>query len=165
MEIQKDKIRLNWKKDFFGNTTKIYHKNAEIGKLINDSWSDSAVAEFNDKKYRFKKKDIFSNTTLISDTYENKIVGKIIFDSWNTKANIQIIDNKYVWKSENFWKSKWNLSDENGIIIDFESKSSSGIINSTVQNNLLIITGLYITNYYLMILFFTIIILIPILMR
>ncbi len=165
MEIEKDKLRLKWKKDFFGNTTKVYDKNSEIGKLINDSWSDSAVAEFNDEKYRFQKKDIFSNTTLISDTNKNKIIGKIIYDSWKTKANIQINDNKYVWKSESFWKSKWNLSDENGIIIDFESKSSNGIINSTVQNNLLIFTGLYITNYYLMIFFFFLIILIPILMR
>jgi len=165
MKIERDKIKLNWKKDFFGNTTKIYHKNCEVGKLINDSWSDSAVVEFNDKKYRFKKRNLFNNTTLIFDSNENKIIGKIIYDSWKTKANIQINNNKYVWKSESFWKSKWNLSDKNGIIIDFESKFSSGIINTTSQNNLLIFTGLYITNYYLMILFFIIIILIPILMR
>ena len=157
----------NWKRKFFDKTARVFNDKLEIGKMINESFSDSATVKIENDKFRFYKPDRFSRTTLIKNSLNKEIIGKIRYDLWKTKAYIKLNNNEYSLKNDSFWRGKWSLSDKGKKLIEFESKSSNGTIRASIDNDLLIFAGLYITNNYQRgyFLLFFVIILIPIIMR
>ncbi len=46
------------------------------------------------------------------------------------------------------WNSKWSIKDSEGTLINYAGSSTSGKIDSNVDDDLLILTGLSVTNYY-----------------
>jgi hypothetical protein len=65
-----------------------------------------------------------------------------------TKAEISI-NNKIVnWKYDNAWNTQWSLSDDKGIIMTFKGSATKGEIDSEDTDGLLVLTGLFVTNYY-----------------
>lgn len=67
---------------------------------------------------------------------------------WMTKATISIFDKTFIWKYENIWNTKWSVIDSEGISINYSGDSTSGKIESTLEDDLLLLTGLFVTNYY-----------------
>jgi len=46
------------------------------------------------------------------------------------------------------WQTKWSVFDDNHLCIEFAGKFSKGTIEFEEDNDLLVLTGLFVTNYY-----------------
>ncbi len=151
------KTTLNWEKGIFNSTYKIYSEENLVGNLKGKTWKQSADGELNGGKYSFKTKGFFKQETQIFDTDKNTVIGKITYNSWMTKAKIKYSDKVINWKYTNAWNTKWSLFDSEGVQIKYHGSSSKGKIEFEEQDDLLVLTGLYITNYYWQITIFAII--------
>ena len=65
-----------------------------------------------------------------------------------TKASISLIDKSINWKYDNVWNTKWSLYDNDGIEIKYAGTSTSGQIESNTDDAVLLLSGLFVTNYY-----------------
>lgn len=140
--------KLSWKKNFFSNSYSIYSNGQQIGVLKDKTFSQTANGQLYDKEYTFKTKGFFKQQTEIIDSSVNKVVGKIQYNSWMTKATISV-DNKTInWKYDNLWNTKWSICNSEGINIQYAGSSTSGQIDSNIDDALLLLSGLFVTNYY-----------------
>jgi hypothetical protein len=142
------KTTLTWKKGFLKKTYEIYSNNSLIGKLVENTWSSSAEGEINNKKYQFKTQGFFKQKTQIIDTESNSIIGTIVYNSFMTKATIEYLGQIAYWRYNNIWNTKFSITDNVGNQISFHGSSSNGRLEFDQPNDLLVLTGLYVTNYY-----------------
>ncbi len=140
--------KLSWKKGVFSNLYKIYSNGEQIGNLRDKSFSQSGIGVLDNKEYLFQTKGFFKQKTQIIDTADNKIVGEINYNKWMTKATITIDDKTINWKYVNLWATKWIIFNSEGINIKYSGSSSGGQIDSNVDDSLLLLSGLFVTNYY-----------------
>jgi hypothetical protein len=115
--------------------------------LKDKAWKQSADGEINGKKYVFKTKGFFKQKTQIIDPENNSIIANITYNSWMTKAKIEFSDSVVQWKYDNAWNTKWSLFNEEKILVKYHGSSTKGKIESDKADDLLVLTGLFITNY------------------
>ena len=149
---------LNWEKGILVSRYKIYSEGNFVGSLKENSWSNSAEGELNGKKYSFKTKGILKQETQIIDS-DNNIIGEITYNTWMTKAQIKIQNKAINWKYDNLWSSKWSLSSSEGIEINYSGSSTKGEIESNTGDELILLSGLFVTNYYWQLTFIVIVVL------
>jgi hypothetical protein len=143
------KTKLAWKKGLFKTAYEIYSKERKVGYLKDRSWSQSSNGELNGEYYSFKTSGFINQKTQIFYSESDTPIAKISYNSWMTKARIEYSGTVYYWSLDNFWSTKWSLRTPEGPIIGYNGSLSNGIIESDIQNNFLILTGLFIKNYYL----------------
>lgn len=102
----------------------------------------------NKKEYLFQTNEFFNQKTQIIDTADNKKVGEINYNNWMTKATITIKDKTINWKYDNLWYTKWSIVNSEGINIKYAGSSTTGQIHSNTDDSLLLLSGLFVTNYY-----------------
>ena len=139
---------LTWKKGFFSNLYSIYQNGELIGKLKDETFSQNANGALQGKEYRFKSKGFLKQHTEIIDSNEEKVIGEINYNNWMTKATITINSKVISWKYNNIWNTKWSLFETEGINIKYSGSSTKGQIDSNVDDSLLILSGLFVKNYY-----------------
>ena len=139
---------LRWEKAIFSSTYRIYSNNQLIGKLKDRTFSQSADGELNGKEYIFRTKGLFKQHTEILDKAESKVIGEITYNTWMTKASLSFYDKKANWKYDNPWTTKWSIFDSEGIEIIYSGRSGKGQIESNSDDPLLLLSGLFVTNYY-----------------
>ncbi len=138
----------SWKKGFLSCICNIYSSGKEIGTLKDKAFSQTSEGEIMGDRYSFKTTGIFNQKTAIIDIQNNKIIGNITYNSWMTKATINLFDKIATFKYDNVWNTKWSVIDDQGNRINYAGYSTSGKIESSFKNDLLLLTGLFITNYY-----------------
>jgi len=140
--------KLRWTKNIFTNIYSIYSNGQQIGKLEDKTFSQSANGNLNGKEYTFKTKGLLKQHTEIIDCSENKVVGEITYNIWMTKATISV-DNKTInWKYDNLWNTRWSIFNSEWIEIKYAGSLTSGQIDSNIDDALLLLCGLFVTNYY-----------------
>jgi hypothetical protein len=139
---------IHWKKKFFSTCTNIYSGERIIGKLSENSWKQTADGECYNKRYRFKTSGIFKQKTTVYELNGNREIGKITYNSMMSKAEIHYPDQIYHWKYDNLWQTRWSLTDDSGNKMEFHGRTHTGFIRLENEDALLILTGLFITNYY-----------------
>jgi len=142
------KTTLIWKKGFLKKVYEIYSNNSPIGKLVENTWSSSAEGEINNKKYQFKTQGFFKQETQIIDAESNSVIGTIVYNTFMTRATIKYLGQIAYWKYNNIWSTKFSITDNVGNQISFHGSSSNGKLEFDQPNDLLVLTGLYVTNYY-----------------
>jgi hypothetical protein len=142
------KTILTWKKGIFSDTYNIYKDGLPIGNIKNNWFSQSAYGELNGMKYTFKTKGLLKQQTQISEDQTNCIIGEITYNNWMTKAKISIRDKEADWKYGNIWNTKWSIFNPEGIQINYSGCSTNGKIESNTEDDLLLLSGLFVTNYY-----------------
>jgi hypothetical protein len=140
--------KLDWKKGIFKETFEIYSNGVLVGILKENIWKQIAYGELNGKKVIFKTRGFFKQETQIIDTNTNNSVGKITYNSWMTKATIEYTNRVANWKYDNAWNTKWSISNSEGVQIRYQGSSSKGTIEHQTQDDELILSGLFVTNYY-----------------
>lgn len=140
--------KLRWEKGLFSKTYKIYANNQLVGNLVDKTFSQSASGELDGGRYTFRTKGVFKQHTEILDNKENKVIGQIIYNSWMTKATLSVLGKTISWKYDNVWNTKWNIFDKDGISIKYTGSTISGKIDSNTDDALLLLCGLFVTNYY-----------------
>lgn len=140
--------KLRWRRGFFPNFYKIYSRGHLIGELKDKTFSQTSIGELSGKKYIFKTKGIFKQHTVILDHTEKKMIGEITFNNLMTKAKISVNGKKVNWKYDNLLNTKWSVYNSKGIQIKYTGSSTAGIIDSNVHDELFLLCGLFVTNYY-----------------
>lgn len=139
---------LHWKKGIWSNRYEIFDSKKLIGKLKEGTWTQNAEGWINGKKYCFKTTGFFTQTTQITDNESNAIIGKISYNSWKTRADIEINNAVLHWKYDNIWNTKWSLYTSENTLVNFQGSYTKGSIEFDEADYLLVLTGLFITNYY-----------------
>jgi len=142
------KTRLEWRKSFLSSKYSIYTEGRQIGTLRENTFAQTANGDLNGKQYTFRTKGFINQKTDIIDDRSGKAIGGIEYNSWMTKATFTIGDKTAFWKYNNMWNTKWSIYDSDGIEINYSGSSTGGHIESTTNDELLLLTGLFITNYY-----------------
>jgi len=142
------KTNLSWKKDWFSNVYNIYNQDVLVGTFKDKSFSYTATGELNGKGYIFKTKGFLNQRTEIIDSSDNKPIGEITYNSWMNKATITVNNKTVYWKYDNIWNTQWSLLNSEGIQIKYTSSTTNGQIVSNVSDPILILCGLFVTNYY-----------------
>ena len=147
--VDKDQpIRLNWKKGLFLNKYNIFNHDKLLGSLIDHSYNLSGLGELGNKKYSFKTNGIFNQTTQIIDSTTNENIGSIKYNLWMNKAELTINHEILYWKYDDWLNTKWSIYNSEGVQIRYSGSPTGGKIVSTVNDDILILTGLFVTNYY-----------------
>ena len=140
--------KLNCKSGLFRNTCKIYSKDLQMGQLKENTWSGTAEGELNGKKFIFKTQGFSRQKTLIINPLNNDIIGEISYHAWMTKATIRIGDKVFNWKYDNWLNTKWSIYSPEEILIQYSGSFLKGEISNGMNEELLILTGLFVINYY-----------------
>ena len=142
------KTNLSWKRGTFSTTYKIYSDEQAIGELQNFTFKQISHGSIHQKKYSFKTKGLFKQETQILDGESERPIGNITYGSMMTKATIQLSGRTINWKYDNGWQTRWSLFDDQGIHMKFVGRSTKGTIECEELDDLLVLTGLFVTNYY-----------------
>jgi len=140
--------KYHWKKGIFSDTYRVYSHNQQTGELRNRTFSQSADGEINGKRYTFRTKGFFKQHTEIIDHSDHSVVGEITYNSWMTKAFVILNGRKYTWKYQNIWNTRWSIFGNGNVDITYKGTSTGGQIEAATDDDLLLLTGLYVTNYY-----------------
>lgn len=139
---------ITWKKGFFSNTFQLFENGISIGSLSFAVWTNKAIGVLNDKEFEFKTKGFFKPETTIIDIKTGTIIGNINYNTWKTKAAITLADGKVCdWRYANLWHTKWVLN-QNLYCINYRSSSIKGEIITHLPDEVLILSGLFISNYF-----------------
>jgi len=139
--------KLSWKKGILSNKCNIYSGNTIIGKLKENVFSQQLNCDINGKNYIFRKKGIFSNETQIIDEATEVQIGIMEKNIWNSKVLIKLGDKLFNWKYNNTWQTKWSVSNSDGEKINYNGIENKGDIESQIENDLLLLSGLSVANF------------------
>lgn len=139
---------LKWEKGLLDNEYKLYSDGKQLGSLINNLLSKTDTGIINNREVLFRKENILKNQFQIIDSTEDKVIGEIIYNEWMNKATITIEDKTVKWKSNNLSSTQWRLFNEDGFEIKYSGSFTGGQINSSTDDLLLILCGLYLTHYF-----------------
>jgi len=142
------KAAYQWRKSFISSTYRIYSEGRQIGFLKEQIFAQTANGELNGKKYTFRTKGFLNQKTDIIDDRSGDTIGGIKYNAWMTKATLLFGERKILWKYNNIWNTKWSLYDSENNKIDYTGSTTGGHIESTIEDDLLLLTGLFVTNYY-----------------
>jgi len=138
-----------WKKGLFSNTYFIYSKDKQIG-FIKRSYFLKTTAEIRGNLYSFKHVDFFNRQYDIYDESQKRIIGKIKYNKWFNKARVSSDRNTVYWKYDNICRNKWKIHDARGLKIKYKSSFYKGKITSNTDDNLSLLSGLYLgRNYFI----------------
>jgi len=136
-----------WKTKIFSRKFDIFQYEKYVGELKKKSMSRKTTGEMNGREFIFETKGFFKHETRIINKADNSFAGTIGFSSWKSKAVITYMNKEYKWQFDNFFRTRWNLSDENGFLIKYQSHYFNGTIDSYTNDEALILTGFFIRNY------------------
>jgi len=156
---------LTWRKGLFDSNYQLYSNGEIRGSLIFTSWKNNArgIAL---KNYYFTSEGFLNPITKIRDENHNQI-GLITYNAWKLKATITFNDLDHAsWRYTNAWLSQWMITNHRNKQIQYHSTTSAGTIYSDNDDELMLLSGLYIRAFFLRaIVLIMIVILIPLLMR
>lgn len=160
------KFKLYWSKKLLSGSYNIFLHYNTIGSLKQRYFSQSAKGIMNGKSYSFKTTGFLHKRISIINHNSNEIVGNISYSNRMNTARIVVRSTTWHWKYENRIISRWCIFNSEGGSIKYAGSSTSGKIESETDDDLLVLTGLYLTNYYRqMIILFLLLAFIPILYR
>jgi hypothetical protein len=140
-------IQFTWKTRLFSNRFEVFSNDTPAGELKKEGWSRKVVGELNNRKIMFETKGFFKQQTNIIDLIDGSVLGQVKFHSWKSQSSVIFRNTEYQWQFDNFFRSKWSLSSENGVLIKYESHGFKGEITSYVNDEVLILAGFFIRNF------------------
>lgn len=136
-----------WKKGFLSKIYLIYYKNEQIG-FIKRSYFLKTRAEIRGNAYSFKHVDFFNRQYDIIDESEKRTIGKIKYNKWFNKARVASDRNTVYWKYDSFLRNKWKIHDATGLKIKYRSFFFKGKITSNTDDDISLLSGLYLGHNY-----------------
>ena len=142
-------ITYQWKKKVFSDSFKVFSDDAQIARLKNKAFSNTALGEVGGKHYNFKTKGFFKQRTVVIDENADSQVGEINYSHWKSKAEVKLHGKTYTVKYNNFFNTKWSVENTEGKQIQYSVKGlAKGRIDSETDDPLLLLTGLQTHNYF-----------------
>jgi len=140
---------INWRSNWLSGDFQLFVDGIQKGMISFGSWRSDAEGVFDDKNYFFSNVGFWQSRTNVIDRKTNELVAVITYDSWKSKAVISLKSGeRYEWTSTGIWKSQFTVSNYNNERITYNASSYSGAISSDTDNELLIVSGLFIKHIY-----------------
>lgn len=136
-----------WTSRLFRSTLEIMKYEEPVGELKSIGWRRKSEGNLSGRRVNFEIRGFFGKDFLILNPDDDSQIGQITFNTWRTKATITLKGRNYNWEYVNFWHSKWHITNENGNLVQYTSGFKSGDILSYTDDEILILTGLYIRDY------------------
>lgn len=158
---------LIWNKGFFDSNYQLFGEGKIQASLLFNSWKNEARGIGLNSSYFFRTIGFVNPSTDIIDG-NNEIIGTIKYDSWHSKATLTMRSGEvYAWAFTNSWLSKWTISNFTDKQVIYEANSTSGKISANTDDEVMLLSGLFIKEYYsrILILIIVFIVIIPILSR
>lgn len=144
---------LNWRKGLFDSNYQVFC-NALLKFSINfSSLKNSAIATTQQGIYLLKSKGYSNLETKVLNN-KNEVLAVIRYDLLGFKAKIFFsTGEEFDWSFQNSWLSRWSINNHKDKQIIYNSSTGNGLIHSNIDDDLLILIGLFIREYYVRILF------------
>lgn len=121
--------------------------NIPVGNLFLYPDKLSAEAELFNKIYRFESRGHLSRYTDVYNQNSENINATIKSNIWNSGAQIIYNESEYSFRFDNIWCKSWKLTSSDGkLLFDYERIKNGGKIESSEENNLPLLCGLYFAN-------------------
>ena len=130
---------LKWKSKLFSGKYEIEEEEKEVGTLKGDFLSTTSNGELFDTNVIFKSKGFIKQYIEIIKEGTDEVIGVVTFNNFMTKAKITINGTSYSWKYTNVWNTKWSVYVENEVNIEYTKKNTKGILESNINDALLIL--------------------------
>ncbi len=138
---------LTWTKGVFDSNYQLYANGDIKGSLIFSSFKNNArgIALNN---YYFTTEGFLNPVTKIRDEKHNQI-GIITYNSWNLKATVTFNDLSHAsWSYTNGWLSRWTITNHQDKQIQFHATTGAGTAHSNNDDELLMLSGLFIREFF-----------------
>lgn len=139
---------LQWKKGLFKCTFQLFAGGFPVGQLKDSEFSRTAYGQLNHTEIAFQRCEGLHSKVNMLDTLSHQTIGKITFNPWYPKATIHLGKQKAYWSFSNLRETRWKITDSEGVIVAYKGWSGKGEMTILEQDELLILAGLYISNYY-----------------
>lgn len=140
---------INWRSNWLSGDFQLFVDGIQKGMISFGNWRSDAEGVFDDKNFFFSNVGFWQSRTNVIDRKTNELVAVITYDSWKSKAVISLKSGeRYEWTSTGIWKSQFTVSNYNNEHITYNASSNSGAISSDTDNELLIVSGLFIKHIY-----------------
>lgn len=139
---------ITWTKTFFSETFIIFKENKQIGFLKNDLLSTVAFSSLQQNNYEFRTTGFLNQITQIYDSQSKMLIGNIRYD-WSGAARIELLNGEiYFFKRKGFSVNKWVITNKAGTVLHYYKNVGGGEIKYKDENELLLLTGLFVGDYY-----------------
>ncbi len=137
-----------WHKGMFDSNYQIFNDGKISGNLLFDSWKNEAKGMSLTTNISFKTEGFLSPKTNIFND-KNEIIGVITYEPWQTKAKISMLSGEvFGWSFTNSWLSNWSITNFKEKNISYKSKSGTGMIESSASDEIMLLTGIFIREFY-----------------
>ena len=144
---------LYWRKGLFDSNYQVF-KDQQLKFSMNfSSWQNSAIATTQSGIYLLKSEGLSKPETRILNN-ENQVLATITYDWLGFKAKVVFASGEvFDWRYQNSWLSRWSLNNLKDKQILFSASAGNGNIHANVEDDMLLVCGLFIREYYSRILF------------
>ncbi|MDQ0966951.1 hypothetical protein QFZ20_002354 [Flavobacterium sp. W4I14] len=139
---------LNWRKGLFDSNYQVFNNGLLKFSLNFSSWKNSAIATTQAGIYLLKSEGFSKPETKLLNN-QNEVLAIITYDWLRFNAKIVFASgDTFDWSFQNSWLSRWSLNDHQDKQILFNASSGNGMLHSNVDDDKLILCGLFIREYY-----------------
>lgn len=140
--------KYEWKTSLFASDFGLFRNGIRSGFLNKGNFRRKVSGELNLKKVLFTTKGFFGNETEITNPETGSVAGKIVYSGWKSKASLEYQGKLYNWQFDNFFRTRWSIGNENGILIRYKSETLKGSVYSYTGDEILILAGFFIRNFF-----------------
>ena len=139
---------LYWNKSLFDSNYQVFG-NALLKFSINFStFKNSAIATTQQEIYRLRSEGYSNPETKVINN-KKETIAVIKYDWLGFKAKIFFASgDEFDWSFQNSWLSRWSINNHNDKQIIYNSSTGNGLIHTNTDDDLLILIGLFIKEYY-----------------
>ncbi len=140
--------QLTWTKGYFDSNYQLFDLGNISGSILFENWNNNAKGIALTKSCSFKTEGFTNPTTHILNE-NNEVIGVIKYESWQTKATITMTSGAiYGWSFTNSWLSNWMITDFKQQKITYKSNSGNGNIQASATDEIMLLTGIFIREFY-----------------
>jgi hypothetical protein len=144
---------LYWRKGLFDSNYQVFEQQQLKFSMNFTSWQNSAIATTQTGIYLLKSEGFSKPETRILNN-QNEVLATITYHWLGFKAKIVFASGEaFDWSYQNSWLSRWSLNNLKDKQILFNASAGNGNIHTNVNDDMLIVAGLFIREYYSRILF------------
>ncbi|MNK94111.1 hypothetical protein D3C87_1143030 [compost metagenome] len=144
---------LYWRKGLFDSNYQVFDQQQLKFSMNFSSWQNSAIATTQSGIYLLKSEGFSKPETRILNN-QNETLATITYDWLGFKAKVVFASGETLdWRYQNSWLSRWSLNNLKDKQILFSASAGNGNIHSNVNDDMLVLTGLFIREYYSRLLF------------
>jgi len=130
------------------NQIRLFQDLNEIGFIKTKGWTGSSfIGMLKGTTYLFESKGVLSNDFNVFDE-QYQLVESIQYSYWKSTVKVFFENRELLWRPTNLFQTKWELVDENGLIVKLDSDFNTGNLISSNENEFLSFLAMFLKFKY-----------------